>query len=164
MIRVASPQQLPALWMCKRCVFLWSKLLMRVQLGNDNDRGTSLWTLQHVWPFPLQKYWICKPAYTGWDHILPSTSSPSKLSDLQSQVCNPLQQSAGTAGWRLSSSMPWWHTSGSRSCKPCLGHPVTNVHIWHLESASSHTELNSQAVKLPATPWARPVSNKVKLV
>lgn len=55
-------------------------------------------------------------------------------------------------------------TPGPRSCKPCLGHPATNVPIWHHESASSHTELNSQAVKLPATLWARPVSNKVKLV
>lgn len=48
MIRVANPQQLPAQWMCKQCVFLWSKLLMRVQLGSDNDRGASLWTLQCV--------------------------------------------------------------------------------------------------------------------
>lgn len=150
MIRVANPQQLPAQWMCKQCVFLWSKLLMCVQLGSDNDRGASLWTLQYVWPFALQKYWICKPAHSGWDHFLPSTSSLSELGDLQSRVCNPLQQSAGTAGWSLSSSVPWWHAPGSRSCKPCLGHPATNVPTWCHESASPHMELNSQAVKLPA--------------
>lgn len=54
-------------------------------------------------------------------------------------------------------------TPGSRSCKPSLGHPVTNAPIWYHESSSSHTELNSQAAKLPAALWARPVWNKVKL-
>lgn len=60
--------------------------------------------------------------------------------------------------------LPCWHTPGFRSCEPCLGHPVTLVPVWNPESASSHTELNSRAVRLPAALWVQPLSNKVKLV